>query len=78
MEKVNVTIRMDAEEVAFLDKLAGITDRDRSYLIKQAVSEYIALQRWQLEEIEKALQEADAGEFATEKEVKRVFDELRG
>lgn len=78
MEKVNVTIRMDAEEVAFLDKLAGITDRDRSYLIKQAVSEYIALQRWQLEEIEKAMQEADAGEFATEKEVKRVFDELRG
>lgn len=78
MEKVNVTIRMDAEEVAFLDKLAGITDRDRSYLIKQAVSEYIALQRWQVEEIEKALQEADAGEFATEKEVRRVFDELRG
>ncbi len=78
MEKVNVTIRMDAEEVAFLDKLAGITDRDRSYLIKQAVSEYIALQRWQVEEIEKALQEADAGQFATEKEVKRVFDELRG
>ena len=78
MEKVNVTIRMDADEVAFLDKLAGINDRDRSYLIKQAVSEYIALQRWQLEEIEKALQEADAGEFATEKEVKRVFDELRG
>ncbi len=78
MEKVNVTIRMDAEEVAFLDKLAGIADRDRSYLIKQAVSEYIALQRWQVEEIEKALQEADAGEFASEKEVKRVFDELRG
>lgn len=78
MEKVNVTIRMDAEEVAFLDKLAGITDRDRSYLIKQAVSEYIALQRWQVEEIEKALLEADAGEFATEKEVKRFFDELRG
>lgn len=78
MEKINVTIRMDAEEVAFLDKLAGITDRDRSYLIKQAVSEYIALQRWQVEEIEKALQEADAGKFATEKEVKHVFDELRG
>ncbi len=78
MEKVNVTIRMDAEEVAFLDKLAVITDRDRSYLIKQAVSGYIALQRWQVEEIEKAMQEADAGEFASEKEVKRAFDELRG
>ena len=78
MEKVNVTIRMDADEVAFLDKLAGLTDRDRSYLIKQAVSEYIALQRWQVEEIEKALREADAGLLASEKDVKRMFDELRG
>ncbi len=78
MEKVNVTIRMDADEVAFLDKLAGLTDRDRSYLIKQAVSEYIALQRWQVEEIEQALREADAGLLASEKDVKRMFDELRG
>ncbi len=78
MEKVNVTIRMDAEEVAFLDKLAGLTDRDRSYLIKQAVSEYIALQRWQVEEIERALSEADEGLFASENDVKRMFDELRG
>lgn len=78
MEKVNVTIRMDADEVAFLDKLAGLTDRDRSYLIKQAVTEYIALQRWQVEEIEKAIAEADAGLLASEKQVKQMFDELRG
>ncbi len=78
MEKINVTVRMDADEVAFLDKLARLTDRDRSYLIKQAVTEYIALQRWQVEEIEKALAEADAGLLASEKDVKQMFDELRG
>ena len=77
MEKVNVTCRLDAKDVAFLDKLAEATERDRSYLIKKAVAEYIALQRWQIEEIEQALKEAEAGDFASDKEVRAVFNEFR-
>lgn len=77
MEKVNVTCRLPAEDVAFLDKLAGTLDRDRSYLIKTAVADYIALHRWQIEEIERAIQEADAGDFATDEEVQAAFAEAR-
>jgi|CXWL01.1.fsa_nt_gi predicted transcriptional regulator len=78
MEKVNVTCRLDAEDVAFLDKLAGLTDRDRSYLIKQAVAEFISLQKWQIEEVEAAIVEADSGDFAPDKDVRQTFRELRG
>jgi predicted transcriptional regulator len=78
MEKINVTCRLAADDVAFLDKLAESTERDRSYLIKKAVSEYIALHRWQIEEVERAIKEADAGLFATDKQVKAAFAELRG
>jgi predicted transcriptional regulator len=77
MEKVNVTCRLDAKDVAFLDKLAGSMERDRSYLIKKAVSEYIALHKWQIEEVERALAEAEAGNFASDKDVKAMFAELR-
>lgn len=77
MEKVNVTCRLDATDVAFLDKLAKTTERDRSYLIKKAVANYIELQRWQIEEIERALTEADAEDFATDKEVRDAFRSLR-
>lgn len=77
MEKVNVTCRLDKDDVAFLDKLAELTERDRSYLIKKAVSDYVALHKWQIEEVEKALVEADAGQFATDKEVRSTFSELR-
>lgn len=77
MEKINVTCRLDKDDVAFLDKLAQLTERDRSYLIKKAVSEYVALHKWQIEEVEKALGEADAGQFATDKEVRSTFSELR-
>jgi predicted transcriptional regulator len=74
MTKVNVTCRLDGDAVAFLDELGEHTDRDRSYLIKDAVSQYIALHRWQIEEIKKGIAEADRGEFATESEVKAAFD----
>jgi RHH-type rel operon transcriptional repressor/antitoxin RelB len=73
MEKVNVTVRLDADIVTFLDELAESQDRDRSYLIKQAVANFVSLHRWQVEEIEKAVKEADAGLFATEEEVDQMF-----
>ena len=77
MEKVNVTCRLDAKDVAFLDKLAEVTERDRSYLIKKAVAEYISVQKWQIEDIEEAIKEADEGKFASDKEVRAMFNEFR-
>lgn len=73
MEKMTVTCRLDAADVKFLDELAEASDRDRSHLIKQAVASFIDLQRWQLEEIRRAIGEADAGEFASKKEVEEAF-----
>jgi predicted transcriptional regulator len=77
MEKVNVTCRLDAKDVAFLDKLAEATERDRSYLIKKAVAEYISMHRWQIEEVEQSIKEAEDGKFASDKEVRAVFNEFR-
>jgi predicted transcriptional regulator len=73
MTKVNVTCRLDTEHVAFLDELGANLDRDRSYLIKDAVSRYIELHRWQIEEITKGIAEADRGEFASDDEVEAAF-----
>ena len=77
MEKVNVTVRLAKDDIEFLDTLAESLDRDRSYLIKEAVASYISLHRWQVEEIKKAVGEADAGDFASDQEVQTLFDELR-
>lgn len=73
MDKVSVTVRLDQDTVAFLDRLAEVEDRDRSYMIKRAVASFVQLHRWQIEEIEKAVKEADAGLFATDEEVERLF-----
>lgn len=75
-DKVSITVRLDQNTVTYLDQVAGLQDRDRSYLIKQAVSNYVQLHRWQIEEIEKAVKEADAGDFASDEEVEALFEEL--
>ena len=77
MEKINVNCELSADEVQFLDKLAEAKESDRDGLIGKVVADYIALQRWQVEEIDKAITEADAGQFATDAEVRAAFVELR-
>ena len=42
-------------------------------MIKQAVANFVELHRWQIEEIERAVKEADAGLFATDEEVEKFF-----
>lgn len=66
MERVSVTCRLEPDDVAFLDKLAELMDRDRSYLIKTAVADFIAQQKWQVEEVGRSLTEMEDGKFLTE------------
>ncbi len=68
-----MTIRLDAELKSRLDKLADATRRSKSYLAAEAVREYIELNEWQLQEIQDAVKEADAGDFASEESVNAVF-----
>jgi len=56
-----------------LDRLADITHRSKSYLAAEAVREYIELNEWQLQEIQTAVKEADAGDFASAESVNAVF-----
>jgi RHH-type rel operon transcriptional repressor/antitoxin RelB len=67
-----LTLRLDRGLTGKLDKLARTTRRSRSFLPAEAIRDYVALNSWQIEEIHKALAEADRGEFVTESEVKRV------
>lgn len=75
-EKVNITVRLDQDTVAFLDQLAEVEERDRSYMIKKAVANFVQLRRWQIEDIEKAIKEADEGLFLSDEETAAFMDEL--
>ena len=73
MEKANVTVRLDKSKIDQLDQFAAIADRDRSYLIKEAIDQYLELKQWQADEVRKAIAEADAGQFVPEAEIEKLF-----
>src|SRR5690606_5734389 len=64
-----MTIRLDDEVKDRLDRLAASTQRSRSFLASEAIREFVEHNEWQIAEIEAALSEADAGDFASDDEV---------
>ena len=61
MEKQTISFRIDSDKVNALDVLARALDRDRTYLLNEAVAAYLDVQRWQLEHIKASVKQADAG-----------------
>jgi len=60
-----------------LTKLAEITGRSELILLEDALSLYLDFEAWQVLEIRQALNEADAGNFASTTEVSALFGRLK-
>lgn len=72
MDTAVLTVRVPAEMKDRLDKLADVTHRSKSYLAGEAIRQYLDLEAWQIGEIQQAIHEADAGDFASDDEVDAV------
>ena len=73
-QSTTMTIRLEPELKSRLDKLSAVTHRSKSFLAAEAVREFIELNEWQIEEIKAAVKEADAGNFASDQEVRLVLN----
>ena len=73
MGNANVTARLDPETKGNLDLLAKSTARSRSFLISEAVRAYVKEQAWQIHAIKEGVEQADAGNFASNDEIRSTF-----
>lgn len=76
-ELKTVSFRMPAETVDTLDALAETLDRDRTYLLNEAVERYLELNEYHIRLIEKGLRAAQAGEFVPDTEMKKLAARMR-
>ncbi|HEY2496902.1 MAG TPA: CopG family transcriptional regulator [Candidatus Angelobacter sp.] len=72
MEKQTISFRLDAEKVSALDVLAKAIDRDRTYLLNEAVAAYLDTQQWQLDHLQKSIKQAEAGQLIGHQEIKKM------
>ena len=70
MEKQTITFRADRKRIKELDRLARSLDRDRSYILNEAVEQYLLVHEYHLEQIAKGLDEARSGKLVD-------YDKLR-
>ena len=73
MAKETVSFRIDSVQREALDRVAKQLDRDRSYLIGQAIKDFLEIQESQIACIKERLKQADAGQFASDEETRAAF-----
>lgn len=64
------------EKKEALKAIATVTDRDLTYVLNEAIAFYLDIYQGLLDEINKGVAEAEAGDFASDDEVQAVFVKL--
>ena len=77
MAQQTISFRLETRKKSALDTIAAAMDRDRSYVLNQAIDAYLDVHRWQIEHIKRGLRQANAGKFATKAEVAAAFARRR-
>lgn len=73
-----MTIRLEDGFKERLESLAEATHRSKSFLAAEAIRDYVENNEWQIGEIRSALKEADAGDFASDKDVAALAKKWKG
>lgn len=74
MSSTTFTVRIDTGVKRRLEKLAKSTGRSRSFLAAEAISEYLAINEWQVAGIKQAIASLDRGEGVPHERVKDWVD----
>ena len=69
-----ISFRIAPEKVAALDGIAKAMDRDRSYLLNEAVESYLSEQRRFAAMVEEGLEDMRGGRYFTHEQVERMVD----
>jgi predicted transcriptional regulator len=70
-----ISFRIAPEKVAELDLIAKAMDRDRTYLLNEAVESYLSEQRRFTAMVQEGLEASRKGELIDDEEVGRMVDE---
>ena len=72
MNNTSMSLRLPQPLADQLGQLAESTGRTKSFLVIQALQDFLDREAWQVAEIAKGISEADAGDFATHEEMQAL------
>ena len=69
-----LTVRLDEQTLANLDRLAHSTQRSKAFLAGHAIAEFVSNQLWQVAALEEAREQVRAGQVVSSDEVLQWLD----
>jgi len=76
MQQKTVTFRAPGSKIKALDSLAALQQRDRSFVLNEAVDQDLSLNEYHIALIQEGIRQADAGELVPHEEVRRRLTSL--
>ena len=73
MSAKTINVRLPEALYNQIEELAKATARTKSFLTIDALTSYVERESWQIRDIHEGIKEADAGDFATDDQVKDFF-----
>jgi RHH-type rel operon transcriptional repressor/antitoxin RelB len=73
MSAKTINVRLPEALYNQIEELAKATARTKSFLTIDALTSYVERESWQIRDIHEGIKEADAGQFATDDQIKAVF-----
>ena len=70
---LTTTIRLDQETLSQIDAIASVEGRSRNWLLQQAIKDVLEIRCSYEAAVQKGIEQAKAGQFATDEEVEAVF-----
>ena len=67
------TIRMDDKTLNRIDSMAKSLSRSRTWIINQAIEQFLSYEEWFVREVENGLEEMRDGDFASPEEITARF-----
>jgi RHH-type transcriptional regulator, rel operon repressor / antitoxin RelB len=71
-----ITFRLPEEKLQALDSVADVQQRDRSFVINEAVTQYLSLYEYHRGLIEEGIRQDDAGEVVEHETVLNMVSDL--
>ena len=68
MASQTTSIRLDEEKLARIDRLAATIDRSRSWVMNQAIEQYLDHEEWFAEAVAEGIEAADRGDLVSHDE----------
>jgi len=69
MKTQPLSIRLEPELSAQVTAIAEALDRPKSWIVEQALKDYVSVQQWQLAAIDEGIAAADAGDLVDHEDV---------